>query len=90
MAEYVVITQNMITTDDDGFQTIYTWDGTLWDYPHDAIDHGFELRRSDDFNIGKVVDGQLSGFSWMYEELPGYDLHEIAAQIGLLNTETTS
>lgn len=50
-----------------------------------AIAHGFTLGRSDDFNIGVVVGGELSEFSWMNERLnePPETLRAIAAEIML-------
>lgn len=50
-----------------------------------AIKHGFEITGSDDFNIGRIVDGRLVEFLWMKKPLKTSDieLHEIADDIGL-------
>lgn len=81
MTDYIVITQSLVTTRDD-IETIYRWDGTRWADSNRAISHGFEMGRADDFNIGRVTDGRLTWFGWMFDQLD-HDLDEIAEQIGL-------
>jgi hypothetical protein len=48
------------------FQTEYSFDGKRFDYRESAIRHGFELGRSDDFNIGVLKNGALVSLDWMF------------------------
>ena len=80
--KYIIIFQQVIGSSRN-FETAFEWDGEFFDDKKIAISHGFETRGSDDFNIGEVVNGKLTGFYWMDEELTDFDLEEIAEAIDL-------
>lgn len=84
---YIVILQQIITTGDykTQFSHSYGWDGEEFNRRARAAKHGFEIRGSDDFNIGELINDRLVRFYWMNELLQDYDLKEIAEQIGLEN-----
>lgn len=46
----------------------YDWDRRTFGTRRAAIDHGFTLGRSDDFNIGTVVGGKLAAIGWMEKD----------------------
>lgn len=64
---YNVICQSVVGNTNAGFSTVYAMDERRFDYRQDAIDHGFTLGRSDDFNIGVWHDGKLVSLDWMGE-----------------------
>lgn len=45
----------------------YTSDGRLFDTRRAAIEHGYRVADSDDFNIGVFEEGNLVSFDWMDE-----------------------
>lgn len=59
------------------------WDSEIFETKDEAIKHGFTFGRSDDFNVGHVVGGFLTGFYWMDRELKDFNLDQIAIEIGL-------
>lgn len=63
----------------------YSWDGSRFNNRPDAIKRGFELRASDDFNIGQTYGDNLIWFGWMDERLDETedDMRQIAEQTGL-------
>lgn len=66
-----------------GFETVYTWDRSTHEKRGYAISHGFSEFGHDDFNIGRVVDGELVWWGWMDEEHPAEDRAEVAQALGL-------
>ncbi len=80
MTEYIVILQQIITPN---FDTAYDWDYKRFLTRKAAISHGFEIRGSDDFNIGVIKDGQLKQFCYMAKPLKGFNLKSIASKIDL-------
>ena len=63
--------------------TEYQWDGQHHPSHDQAVSAGFTTFECDDFNIGRVDDGQLVWFGWMDRELPDYDREAISRWIGL-------
>jgi hypothetical protein len=47
------------------FSTEYSFDGKRFMTREAAIQHGFTKGRSDDFNIGVVINGELISLDWM-------------------------
>lgn len=81
---YIVVCQSA-WCNSQGYGIDYGWDGSVFYTRADAKKHGFELRESDDFNIG-VIDGPfLISFDWMDEPLAESDdtMREIADALGL-------
>ncbi len=63
----------------------YSTDFELFTFKPNAIKAGFEVRGSDDFNIGVIEDGKLVRIDWMNEVVdadPTY-MAEVSEQIGL-------
>ena len=81
--KWIIIFQQIVGGDGRPFETAYHWDGEYFKDWGWAKSHGFDTRGSDDFNIGKVVDGKLVGFYWMKKLLNDYPLREISEEIGL-------
>ena len=81
-ASYIVIFQQVVCSPGMPITIDYSWDSRKYNSRSEAITHGFEIRGSDDFNIGIVERGRLVGFSWMDESIPD-DLAAIACMIGL-------
>ena len=83
MAEkYIVILQSVICSPTTPIELAYSWDGEEFNERNQAISHGFEIRGSDDFNIGILNGRRLVGFSWMDESIDE-DLIAVAKKIGL-------
>lgn len=81
-ARHIVITQQIVTCD-GRFITAYYSDREQFQTREEAIEHGFETRGSDDFNVAVLANDALTWFGWMDEQLDDYDLKEIAQQIGV-------
>lgn len=63
----------------------YSWDRSKFDTRKEAIDNGFSIRDSDDFNVGVVEGGALVSLDWMDEVIASEypeELADIAAEIG--------
>lgn len=73
---------------DQGSGITYDWDRRTFSTRQDAIDHGFTLNRSDDFNIGTVVGGKLTAIGWMDKDhdTPAGKLAEIVRELYLDET----
>ena len=83
MAEqYIVILQSVICSPTTPIEITYSWDGEKFNERNQAIGRGFEIRGSDDFNIGILNGRRLVGFSWMDESIDE-DLIAVAKKIGL-------
>lgn len=80
--QYIVLTSQIVGNSETGFGVEYTFDGRVFDDRQAAIDHGFALRRSDDFNIGVLDGGKLVSCDWMNEPVdtdPGVLAHIVAS-----------
>lgn len=83
--QYIVLLSQVIGNSEAGFGIEHTFDGRVFDDRQAAINHGFALRQSDDFNIGVLQDGKIVSCDWMNEIVdtdPGALAH-IASSIGL-------
>lgn len=80
--KYIVIFQQVVGNPEYGYGVSYTSDMRPFTYREDAIRHGLRARGSDDFNIGALDDGKLSGFYWM-DERHDDDLSEIAKHLAI-------
>lgn len=70
---------------DSGIGISYSWDGERFNNRNDAIKNGFELRGSDDFNIGQTYGDDLIWIGWMDERhVEDEDtMADIAEELGL-------
>jgi hypothetical protein len=80
---YIVICQSVVGNPETGYTTEYNWDGMRFATSKSAISHGFEVRDSDDFNIGVLRGDTLTEFRWMDKPMDEEYLDEIAERIGL-------
>lgn len=62
---YSVICQSIVGSTAVGFRTIYVMNGRRFGTRQAAIDYGFTLGRSDDFNIGVWENRDLISIDWM-------------------------
>lgn len=85
MEQYIVVIQQIVGNAEIGFHTLYNWDCEKFDTRAGAIDHGFEIRGSDDFNTARIIDGRLVSFDWMDEAVESNRdvISQIAKDIGL-------
>lgn len=84
--EFIVICAQVVGS--GPFEVVYNFDGRRFTERKDAIQHGFKIRQSDDFNIGVLsVDGtRLVSIDWMDEKVVENDqdkLTEISSTMGL-------
>jgi hypothetical protein len=81
---YVVVAATIIGTPEK-YEHIYDSDGRTYDDRSEAISAGFNLRGSDDFNIGVLHAGRLVELAWMDERIDEEPsvLAEIARQLGI-------
>ena len=63
--QYIVLCGQVVGS--GPFVTVYNFDGQRFDNREDAIQHGFTLDRSDDFNIGVLRNGKLVSLDWMVQ-----------------------
>ena len=70
---------------ESGFTCEYDWNHEQYDTKKQAIKEGFEIRESDDFNIGEVEGDRLVAMWWMDEKMDHSKraLNNIARDIGL-------
>lgn len=61
----------------------YTWDGTVYPTRAMAISHGIGVFGHDDFNVGRLENGDLVWWGWMDEQHPEEDYAEAAEDLGL-------
>ncbi len=82
--KFIVVCQSVVGNG-EGFTIDYAWDGEEYDSRMDAIQRGFFIRDSDDFNVAVLSDGVMTSFDWMDEvvETQPHVLSEIAKAIGL-------
>ena len=63
--EYIVLCGQIVGGDGRPFETIYGFDGARFRSRDQAIQYGFKIRGSDDFNIGVVGSNKLLSLDWM-------------------------
>jgi hypothetical protein len=82
---WIVITATVNGNPEGGYTTEYASDLQEFDGKSAAVGHGFQLGRSDDFNLGLVRKGQLESFWWMGKRFPddAAKLAAIGREIGL-------
>jgi hypothetical protein len=82
--EFIVIIASA-WCNDTGIGISYSFDGARFNNRADAIKHGFDLRGSDDFNIGQTYGDDLIWFGWMDERMDEDEdtMREIAESAGL-------
>lgn len=61
---FIVVCQQ-VWCNSSGVGIDYGWDGERFATREEAISHGFEVRGSDDFNVGVVSGNRLLSFDWM-------------------------
>lgn len=63
----------------------YQWDGDRFPTRKEAIERGYHLRDSDDFNIAVLHGNTLVSFDWLYESIDedAETMLDIACQLGL-------
>lgn len=83
--QYIVLCAQVVGGDADPFRTEYHFDGKRFDGRSAAIDHGFKIRGSDDFNIGVLRAGELVSLDWMSDPVDAEParMSEIAKQVAL-------
>jgi hypothetical protein len=81
-AGWIAAAGHIVETLED-WSTCYDWDGYLSPTRQQAICIGFKRFGSDDFNVGRVENGQLTWWGWMDEEHSAEDYPEVAAALGL-------
>lgn len=88
MPEFIVILQSCWCSE-SGSGVGYSWDGDRFSTREKAIEEGFTLRGSDDFNIGVVEGDRLLSFDWMQEPVgdDAQTIEEIAQAIGLCHID---
>jgi hypothetical protein len=80
MDGWIVVLQNIVGT---GGRTVYNWDSKCFPSRELAIEHGFTLDRSDDFNVARIENGKVVQFFWMDEELTPWPFEDVNNQLGL-------
>lgn len=92
MKEYIVVNQRVEGNPDAGFETCYYSDRRRFAGRLTALKHGYRQNDSDDFNIATLDGNRIVAFGFDDKDFGpdehgtphgGYDLDEIAAQIGL-------
>lgn len=85
MRSYIVICAQAYCSHEGPVGISYHWDGEQFEQCQQAIDHGFVVRGSDDFNVGVVDGDKLMDLLWMYEtiEESKAELRKIQKEIGL-------
>lgn len=83
--QYIVLCAQVVGGDAGPFRTEYHFDGKRFDGRSAAIDHGFKIRGSDDFNIGVLRAGELVSLDWMSDPVDTEParMSEIAKQVAL-------
>ena len=82
---YITILASAVGHEPEGFSVDYDWDQRHFATKPEAVSHGFELRKSDDFNIGVVSKGRLVSLWWMDHQVTESTetLAEISREISL-------
>jgi hypothetical protein len=89
---WIVITGTITGNPERGYVTEYASDLREFSHKSEAVDHGFTLSRSDDFNLGFVRNGRLESLWWM-DKRRGEDaeaLARIGREIGLNAAASTT
>jgi hypothetical protein len=77
-----VCLRGLIVGNLETWTTVYYWDGVYHADKQGAVDEGFEITDTDDFNVGYVEKGVLTWFGWMDEQHPVEDYAAVATQHG--------
>ena len=82
---YIVLVAHAVGNPEVGYKVVHDWDGQQFTRKPEAVSHGFELRKSDDFNIGVVSKGRLVSLWWMDHQVTESTetLAEISREISL-------
>lgn len=70
----------------ESWSTAYDWDGERLPSRQAAVNHGWDLWDHDDFRIGILTDGKLTGIGWGLDidfDPVEEDLPDIARQLAL-------
>jgi hypothetical protein len=83
--EYITLAASVTGNPERGYRIEHYWDGKRFSTKAEAVSNGFELDRSDDFNVGIVSGHGLLSVWWMDEQIdePPETLAAIAKEIGL-------
>ncbi len=83
--EYIVITAQVEGDTESGFRIANYSDRECYSTLAAVKRHGFETRKSDDFNIGAIRNNQLAAVLWMSEIIDGEPkiLQTVAREIDL-------
>jgi hypothetical protein len=65
MDQYIVLCGQVVGGADRPVTIEYGFDGEMFADRREAITHGFDIRGSDDFNIGVLRGGKLVSLDWM-------------------------
>lgn len=66
---YVILTAQVEGNPEMGYGIYHYWDGRSFTDKTLAVSHGFEIRESDDFNVGVVRKGALESVWWMDDRI---------------------
>lgn len=82
---WIVIIGSAVGNPEDGYRVAHDWDRRTFGHKSAAVGHGFQLGRSDDFNLGFIRNGRLESLWWMDHKLSEDEatLAEIGREIGL-------
>ena len=83
--DYIVLCGQIVGSRETGFECVYGFDGDRYATRAAAKSAGFEIRGSDDFNIGVLENGKLVSLDWMSKVVESNpdELAKIAEQIDL-------
>lgn len=65
--KFIVLCGQIVGNQEHGFEIEYAFDGKVFSDRQAAIKHGFDIRGSDDFNIGVLSGKKLKSLDWMTE-----------------------
>lgn len=84
-AEYITLAASVTGNPERGYRIEHQWDGKRFATKAEAVSNGFELGRSDDFNVAVLKGGNLVSVWWMDKQIdePPETLARIAKEIGL-------
>ena len=82
---YITVLASAVGHTPEGFSVDYHWDRRHFATKPEAVSNGFDLRKSDDFNIGVVSKGHLVSLWWMDHQITksAATLADIGREIGL-------
>ncbi|MEQ8764561.1 MAG: hypothetical protein RL885_11585 [Planctomycetota bacterium] len=83
MKTYIVLTQNFVTVGGN-HEIVWSSDLKRFEKRKDAVSHGFEIGRCDDFNVGTIESDRLVAVGYMESDCEGcFDVAAIAKELGL-------